>query len=550
VLDLILAGGEVYDGSGKPPTRADVGIQAGRIAMLGAHAAARRTLDVTGLAVAPGFIDPHSHADLIVAEDRPDAAALLVPRLRQGITTLLVGNCGMGAMPLTAATEPALRALSGWMSPADSPWPWTDLASYLDRLAARPLPLHVGALQPHGPLRLEAIGARPGRVPAEGIARMRRRTREALEAGAFGVSAGLIYPPGMYADTDELIEVAEIAARFDAIFTCHLRGSSELLLPATEELLAIGRTAGCRVHHSHSEAVGSAHWWKVDAVLEREAQARRAGVRVGHDLFPYHAAATMLAALFPPSALAGGIGALLERLRSPRDREAVGREIEETQPAWPPWHAGGWPHNLVGAVGWESIQVASLPGASDSDGRVGLDLATLARRQGVTPFAALCDLMLAHRGEAGQLLFGISGDDQDDAPLRTLLSDPHGAICTDAEELGRGLPHPAAYGAFPRVLGHWSRERGVLPLAEAIRRMTALPAEQFGIAGRGRLTPGFHADCVVFDPAEVADLATYVAPRTAPAGIRHVLVAGELVVQEGVPTGASPGRVLRRGEAA
>jgi N-acyl-D-aspartate/D-glutamate deacylase len=377
---------------------------------------------------------------------------------------------------------------------------------------------------------------------------MRRRAHAALEAGAFGVSSGLIYAPGMYADTDELIEIAEVVARFDAVFACHLRGSSELLLPATDELLTIGRTAGCRVHHSHSEAVGRAHWWKVDAVLERESRARRAGIRVGHDLFPYHAAATMLAALFPPSALAGGIAALLDRLRSPRGREAVRTEIEETGPEWPPWRPGGWPHNLVRAVGWDSIRIASVPGAAG--GSVGLDLAALARRQKATPFDALCDLMLEHRGEAGQLLFGISGDEQDDSPLRTLLTDPHGAICTDAEDLGRGAPHPAAYGAFSRVLGYWSRERGALTMSEAVRRMTSLPAEAFGIKGRGRLAPNFHADCVVFDPAAIGDRATYAAPRMAPAGIHHVLVGGEPVVDAGVVTAARPGRVLRRGEPA
>lgn len=552
MLDLLLTGGEVHDGAGGDPVRADVGIRDGRFVNLaeGAHEPARRTLDVTGLAVAPGFIDPHSHADLVLMLEETAAAALLAPRLRQGITTVLVGNCGMGAAPVGPATEPLLRALNGWMTPAEVPWPWTDLGSYLDMLERRRLPLHVGALQPHGPLRLEACGAGPGALPPEAAARMRRRVREAMEAGAFGLSAGLIYPPGLYAATAELIDLAREAARVDGVFACHLRGSSELLLPATDELLEVGRAAGCRVHHSHSEAVGREHWWKIDAVLEREERARRSGLRVGHDLFPYHAAATTMAALFPPRALVGGIEALLARLRSAPERPALRRAIEETSPAWPPWTPDGWPHNLVRAVGWESIRIASLPPqASDAEvaEAVGRDLARFAAGRGAHPFDALADLMVAHGGEVGQLLFGITGEEGNDEPMRRLLADPHGAICTDAEDLGRGLPHPAAHGAFPRVLGYWVRERRALSLAEAIRRMTSLPAEQFGIAARGRIVPGFHADCVVLDPGEVADRATYAAPRTSPAGIRHVLVGGSLAIEDGRPAGGSSGRVLRRG---
>jgi len=548
MLDLLLTGAEVHDGGGREAERVDVAVRDGRIEAVGrlGGARARRSLRLEGLALAPGFIDPHSHADLILVQEESAARDLLAGRVRQGITTALVGNCGMGAAPVTPRTEPVLRSLNGWMAPADVPWPWTDLAGYLDALEGRGLPLNVGALQAHGPLRLEAAGAGPGAVPPDGVRAMRRRVRAAFDAGAFGLSAGLIYPPGMYADTAELIELAREAAACDRVFACHVRGSSELLLPAVDELITVGRVAGCRVHHSHSEAVGREHWGKIEEVLARERRARAGGVRLSHDLFPYHAAATMMAALFPPRALAGGIEALIARLRVPAERDEIRRELEDAIPAWPPWTAGGWPHNLARAVGWGSIRVASVGGAPDVDGVLGHDLATLAERRGARPFDQVADLMIRHGGNVGQLLFGITGDEEDPSPMRLLISDPWGAFCTDAEELGRGLPHPAAYGAFPRILARWVRERRALALPEAIRRMTSLPAEIFGIRDRGRIAAGCWADLVAFDPAGVTDRADFSEPRRPPAGIPHVFVSGCAVVEDGRYLGTPAGAVLRR----
>lgn len=547
VLDLIVTGGEVHDGTGAPPRRLDVGIRGGCIAAMGrldARAAAR-ILKVDGLAVAPGFIDPHSHADLVLMQEPQRAAQLLRGRIAQGITTTLVGNCGMGVAPRCARTEPILRGINSWMTPEDVPWPWDDLGGFLDELESRPLPLNVGALQAHGPLRLHAMGAGPGRADAQALAGMRRQVRRAMEAGAFGVSAGLIYPPGMYARTEELLELAREVELHQGTFTFHVRGSSELLLPSVDEIIAIGRDSGCHVHHSHNEAVGREHWTKIEEVLRREDDARRQGIRLSHDLFPYHAAATLMAALFPPAALAGGMDALLERLQSPEERERLRQAMEDTVPSWPPWQDGGWPHNLSRAVGWHSIRVATVRDDAESDA-VGRSLTELAAEHGCSPFDALVDLMLENEGQVGQLVMEINGDEEEERPMATLLAHPEGALCTDAEDTGRGLPHPAAYGAFPRVLGHWVRRRALLSLPEAIRRMTSLPAEQFGIRRRGRLQEGYHADLVAFDPATVQDAATYDAPRQSPRGIPHVLVNGIPVVENGNYVGGTSGQVLRR----
>lgn len=547
VLDLIVKGGEVYDGTGAPPRQLDIGIRNGTIAAMGCldERAAARTLDVDGLAVAPGFIDPHSHADLVLMQQPRRAAQLLRGRIAQGITTTLVGNCGMGVAPRCPRTDPVLRGINSWMTPEDVPWPWDDLGGFLRELESRPLPLNVGALQAHGPLRLHALGAGPGRADAQALTSMRLQIQRAMEAGAFGVSAGLIYPPGMYAPTEELVELAREVQLHHGTFTFHVRGSSETLLPSVNEIIAIGRASGCHVHHSHSEAVGREHWTKVEEVLEMEDDARRQGIRLSHDLFPYHAAATMMAALFPPSALAGGLEALLQRLQSPLERQRLRRALEDTIPSWPPWENNGWPHNLSRAVGWHSIRVASVREENHSD-VVGHSLAELAAERGCSPFDVLVNLMLENAGQVGQLVGEISGNDEEERPLATLLAHPQGALCTDAEDIGRGLPHPASYGAFPRVLGHWVRRRGLLSLPEAIRRMTSLPAEQFGIRRRGKLQQGYHADLVAFDPATVEDRATYQEPRQSPRGIPHVLVNGVPVVVDGNYVGGTSGQVLRR----
>ena len=545
MLDLLLRGGQVVDGSGAPARRAEVAVRGDRIEAVGEMegADARHIWDVTGLTIAPGFIDPHSHADLILVQRPEVVAKLLAGRITQGITTAVIGNCGMGAAPVPPASEPFLRGLNGWMTPSDVPWTWEDLPGYLEELETRDLPLNVGALQAHGPVRLAVMGAGRGRADAGSRSRMRRRVSEAMDGGALGLSCGLIYPPGMYADTDELVELGRTVAEYDGIFTCHLRGSSELLLPAVEELIQVGSEAGCRVHHSHNEAVGREHWGKVEAVLAREDRARQQGVRLTHDLFPYHAAATIMAALFPPSALEGGVSSLLSRLRDPAQREALRRQVEETVPTWPPWEVDGWSHNLVRAVGWDSIRIASAAGCGEDVGRT---LSELAEARGRAPFDALSDLMLEHDGNVGQLVFGITGEEGDPGPMETLLSHEAGALCTDAEDLGRGQPHPAAYGAFPRVLGTWVRERGVLSLPEAIRRMTGLPAEIFGLAERGLVQPGWKADLTVFDPETVADRATYEAPRRPPQGIPYVVINGVPVVEEGRYRPAAAGEVLRR----
>ena len=543
---LLLRGGAVCDGTGAEPFAADVLLEGDRIAAVSPALSIpdAGVFDVTGRIVAPGFIDLHSHADLVLPLPAPLRDRLMAGRILQGITTELVGNCGLGPAPSTPASAPVLSGILAWMTPPGRSRAWPELSGWLDDVEAGRPPLNVGTLVAHGALRMAAMGLRPGPPAATEQAAMERAAERALEEGAFGVSTGLIYAPGLFADTAELAALGRIAARRRRLFTSHVRGSSELLLPAVDELLRIGRETGVAVHHSHSEAVGRAHWRSIEQVLEREEAARRAGVQVTCDMFPYTVAATMMIAIYPPWSLEGGAGQLLARLRDPDSRARIGRDIETLRPAWPPWDGDGWPHNLVSAVGWDGIAVARV-GSERNRSAEGLTLVQLGAARGAHPFEAVSDLMVEEGARVGMWVFEISGDERDDSALRTIASHPATAFCTDAVDSGQGLPHPAAYGALPRVLARWVREEPLLTMGEAIRRMTGWPAAIAGVRERGLVRPGFHADLVVFDPQRIADRATLRDPRHPATGIDHVFVNGGLAATAGRLADTSLGRVLR-----
>jgi N-acyl-D-amino-acid deacylase len=543
---LLLRGGSIVDGTGGPAFRGDIRVAGGRVVAVGKADAteSEEILDVDGRVVAPGFIDLHSHGDLIWAWPSPRREEIVRGRIAQGITTEIVGNCGLGVAPLLGdAAHSILADLNGWMSPQRFSWEWKTLDGYLTFIEKAGLPVNVGTLVAHGPLRIGAMGLVSG-DPDQGAVRvMLDALAEALDAGAFGLSAGLIYPPGMYSSTLELIELARPVERRGGVFTCHVRGSSETLLPAVDELLRIGWEAGVAVHHSHAEAVGRAHWTKIETFLEREDDARRKGLRASFDVFPYPVAATMMLAIYPPWSLAGGPGALLKRLVDPEARRRMAKDIESVAPEWPPWIEGRWPHNLVRTVGWEGIRIASV-GSEKNRPLEGISLAELGSRVSKSPFDAISDLMIEEQANVGQFVEDISGE----AGLRRLIAHPAGAFITDANDYGKGKPHPAAYGSLPRILGRYVREERALGLEEAVRRMTSLPADILGIRNRGRIREGAWADLVVFHPESVADRATLAEPRSFPEGVEAVIVNGELAWR-GVLTSARAGRVIRKGEA-
>ena len=459
------------------------------------------------------------------------------------MTTIVVGNCGLGVAPAEGAAAKTLDAINGWMSPEGVSAGEMSTADYLDRLESSRLPLNVATLVPHGPLRIGAMGLADG-MPDEGqLLQMRAELNRALDAGAFGMSVGLIYPPGMFSPPAELRPLASDLAGRGRLLTAHIRGSSETLLDAVDELIELAESSGVRAHHSHLEAVGSAHWTEIATILAKEDAARGRGVVLSHDVFPYTRAATMMAAIFPPWSLEGGLPKLLERLQQPATRDRIEREIESRRSEWPPWQAGGWPHNLVGAVGWDGIYIASVGSGRHPDW-IGRSLAKIASEVGGSAFDLVAELMIAEGGDVGQLVGEISGTDDQLAPLLQILSHPAAAVVSDAEDYGRGGPHPAHAGAFARAL-RLDREQLHLPAGEMLRRMTTRPAEIIGLAEVGRLEVGSPADLLLLDLEVVRDRADWVDPRAFAEGIEAVMIGGKWVVRDGRYDARGSGRVLR-----
>ena len=524
---VLIRGARVIDGTGAPEYPADLWIRDGRIAAIAAAGelavpAGAREVDATGLVVAPGFIDVHSHAD-----NAPVLADDDLTKLAQGVTTEVTGNCGYSLAPVAPSREEAFLAdserlfsfpYSGWRSSAE----WF---AEIDR---RGTVVNVCPLVGHGTLRIAAVGAEArAATPAE-LDEMGRLLREALEAGAFGFSSGLIYAPGCYSDTGELAHLARQLPA-DRVYATHMRDESGRLLESIDEALAVGRASGCRVQVSHLKAAGRQNWGGVARALERLDAARAAGVAVTQDVYPYAAASTSLGICLPPWAHDGGTEATLRRLADPEDRARMRAQILAGDD-------GTWENVLEGA-GADGIMIAD----SRSHRFEGLTLVEIAAELGVDAVEALLTVLREEALDVRMVVFDMSEDD-----LVAALRSPFTAIGSDGLPPGRaGRQHPRLYGTFPRVLGRFVRELGVLSLPEAIRRMTSLPAEIFGVPERGTIEVGRIADLVCFDPAEIAHPGSYTVPELPPTGIRWVMQRGHLGLVDGVWSGHRHGERLR-----
>lgn len=546
-FDLLIENASVVDGTGQPAYSADIGVTADRIAAVGSfHGRGRKRIDAAKLTVIPGIIDPHSHADLILPLDPAKQAQLMRCKLAQGVTTTIIGNCGLGCAPVAnSEAEKILRAVNSWMTPDQVEWRWRTLGDYLKRIENNGLPLNVASLTPHGPVRISAMGLSKGPPSRAQLKKMRSLVEQSMKDGALGLSTGLIYPPGMYSNAEELKDLAGIVSDYGGIYTSHIRGSSETLIPAVQELLEVGRQTGVRVHHSHNEAVGRNHWEKIDRVLELEEHAERDGIRISFDMFPYTAAATMMIAIYPPWALEGGVDQLILRLKNIKTRARILRDIERKSPSWPPWTEHGWPHNLVKATGWDSITIGYVEGRKNRK-FLNRSLGELGRLTGKSPFDAISDLIIEENGKVSMLIFEVTGERQQNNLLAKYATHRLGAFSTDAEDYGRGLPHPAAFGAFPRILSRLVRSQNLLTFEEAIRKMTSFPATIFGLKDRGTIRPGAFADLVILDPLKISDHATYKNPRRQATGIHSVIINGSVYLEEDEFIGGLNGKLIIR----
>lgn len=493
----LLRNGTLFDGVDTAARPGDVLLRGGRIEAIGAPGAVTeaRTLDCTGLTIAPGFIDAHSHSDLQVLEGRRE-------KLRQGVTTEVVGNCGFSAYPPSA--DPAeLRNFANGIFCGDDTWGWPSTDAYL-RAVEKSATAHVVSLVGHGALRIAVAGMRQGALPDALVDRMCGLLEEAFAAGAAGLSTGLMYAPGSSAPGEELEALCRVVARHGKVYTSHIRSYTGDLVAAIEEQIALARQAGCRLQISHLQAAGAANWPEQARAIEAIEQAHAGGVDIAFDCYPYLAGSTVLTQLLPQWVLDGGAAAMLARLGDAAERQRIRAEILQGF-AWR----------------WSDIYITAV--ATSNHPWVGCNLQQIGERRSVEPVDAMLALLEEERGAVNMLSFNQSEDN-----LRLSLTHPLGLVISDGFYV-RGRPHPRLHGTFPLLLGTIARQRNWLTASEAIRKITSRPAERFHLRDRGVLRPGAWGDVTVFDAERVDSPATYDDPERAPVGIHAVFRRGELV---------------------
>jgi N-acyl-D-aspartate/D-glutamate deacylase len=519
-----LVGGTIVDGTGGPAAPGDLLFEDGIITAVGTidrMPADARIHDVTGRWVAPGWIDAHSHGDDSPLLPSPDGSKVL-----QGITSEVVGNCGFSIGPRRAEHAAALLEYTERIF-APPAWEGVAFGDFLAQADSSGYVTNYAPLVGHGTLRVAVAGLRPGPLEPAELSLMRELAAESLAAGAVGMSSGLIYPPGIFADTDELVAVAEVVREAGGIYASHVRAEGRGRLDAVREAIEIGRRSGVRVEVSHHKAKGPEQWGTVGESLEAAAAARVDGVEIGFDAYPYEASSTTLAACLPPDLFSLDDATLLAELGRAETVSRLRAALARSD----------WDNHVYDSGGYEGILIAGT-----ADGRFeGLTLADVASRRGSDGAEALAHVLREERLRAGMVCFAMAERD-----VRDVLAAPYTCIGSDSTSANAGhLGHPRARGTFARVLGHYGRQLGLFSMEEAVHRMTGLPARWFRLDGVGVLAPGYAADVVVFDPETIGDRATYTRPGEYPVGVEEVFVSGRHVVQCGRFTGGRAGRRLR-----
>jgi N-acyl-D-amino-acid deacylase len=528
VYDLIIRHAKVIDGTGNPWFTGDIGIAGPSIAAVGhVTGEASRVLDATGLYVCPGFIDVHAHGDFT-----PFDKAVVDYKLRQGITTEVNGNCGFSAAPINPATVGLVRRyVEGFIAPEQGvPWDWRSLGEYLDSIARARLAINIAPLIGHGALRAAAMGyEQRAPSPAE-LETMKALMRESMQQGAFGLSTGLVYVPGTYADTAEVVEIAKVAARGGGLYATHMRNEGERLFEAFDEAIRIGREAEIPVQISHHKAAGKPNHGKVRQTLQRLEEERAHGLEITVDQYPYTAGSTTLASVLPPWAQDGGVPKIIERLRDAATR----RQITAAMAA-DPQHG----ENMIRGCNWDEILIASVKSAPNKACE-GKSLQQIGVMRSEEPLESVLNLLLEEECAVAMIMFTMAEED-----VRTVMRHPATMIGTDGI-WSQGKPHPRIYGTYPRILGTYVRGERLLALEEAVRKMTSFPAQKFGLWKKGIVRAGMDADLVIFDAETIAERSTFQDPHQYPAGLPYVLLNGQVAVDQGRYTGTLAGKVVQK----
>ncbi|PYI39246.1 N-acyl-D-amino-acid deacylase [Arthrobacter psychrolactophilus] len=529
----LIKGGSIVDGTGRPARRADIGIVNGTMVEPAAVSKDAVLVDATGLVVSPGFIDVHTHSDATTIRSqyagKSNTGPLALAAVMQGATLEIAGNCGYSVFP-GADTEKQVDALAEFTATlfGNGIPVCDDIEEYAQRQNDSGRFNNISSLVGHSSLRAAVMGFEQREATVLEIATMERLLSSALDGGAVGWSSGLIYPPGTYAGTDELIHLGKISARHGVPYVTHLRDEMQYVEEALEEALHIARQSGTSLHVSHHKTAGKfSHGRSVQTLATMDA-ARREGLDVTCDVYPYVAASTHLHAMLPPWSFEGGMGALLRRLHDPAARNRMRADIAGGIPSW---------ENTVGNGGWDRIDVATAPGRTETQG---ISVAALAARAGQDAVDFVADLLISTGGHVT-----IISHSMEEADMQRVLAHPGTMVGSDGVPKD-GKPHPRWAGTFARILGRYVRDLQVLELEEAVHRMTALPAQRFGLNERGILAPGNIADVTIFDPHTVSDQATFVDSLLPPTGIEHVFIAGRRALQHGVLTGTSAGTFVAR----
>ncbi len=528
-FDVIIRGGTVYDGTGVEPRQADVAIRGDRIAGIGdfKSAQAKNVIDAKRLAVAPGFINMLSWSTQSLIQDGRSQS-----EIREGVTTEIMGE-GESMGPVNDRVREHML-----QTQADIKYEikWNTLAEYLQYLEKRGISCNVASFIGATTIREYVIGFENKDPTPEQLDQMRELVRQEMEAGALGIGTSLIYPPAFYAKTEELIELCKVAAKYQGKYISHMRSEGNRLLEAVDELIRISREAGIPAEVYHIKAAGKQNWGKLDDFLSRIEAAQKEGLKITADMYTYTAAGTGLDACLPPWTEDGGYPVLFKRLRDPATREKIAAEVSKDSDEWENLYIGAGSPEKILLFGFKSDKLKPLTGKS---------LAEVAKMRGKDPITTIVDLIAEDESRIDTIYFLMSEEN-----VKKELAKPWISFGSDeASQAPEGVflksnPHPRAYGNFARVLGKYVRDKKVIPMKEAIRRLSGLPATNLGLDHRGFLKEGMFADVVVFDPATISDRATFEKPQQYAVGMKHVFVNGVQVIRDGEHTEAKPGRAL------